>query len=68
MERKLRQILKFAEVKDEREKQEKDIWELEKFEFRIRKNTIKNVKTLNFTDIFQPDIREEVKESCFMRK
>ena len=55
-------------MKDEREKQEKDIWELEKFEFRIRKNTIKNVKTLNFTDIFQPDIREEVKESCFMRK
>ena len=63
LERKLRQILKFAEVKDEREEQEKDIWELEKFEFPIRRNPIKNVKTLNFTDILQPDIREEVKKN-----
>lgn len=66
LERKLRQILKFAEVKDEREEQEKDIWELEKFEFPIRRNPIKNVKTLNFTDILQPDIREEVKRTIFL--
>ena len=66
LERKLRQILKFAEVKDEREEQEKDIWELEKFEFPIRRNPIKNVKTLNFTDILQPDIREEVKRVIFL--
>lgn len=44
----------------------KDIWELEKFEFPIRRNPIKNVKTLNFTDILQPDIREEVKRTIFL--
>lgn len=66
LEKKLRQILKFAEVEDKRDEQEKDIWDLEKFEFPIRKNPIKNTKTLSFKDISQPDIREEVKRAVFL--
>ena len=39
---------------------------MEKFEFPIRKNPIKNTKTLSFKDISQPDIREEVKRAVFL--
>ena len=66
LERKLRQILKFAEAEDERDEQEKDIWNLDKFEFPINRNPIKNAKTINFTKISQSDIREEVKRAVFL--
>lgn len=66
LERKLRQILKFAEAEDERDEQEKDIWNLDKFEFPINRNPIKNTKTINFTKISQSDIREEIKRACIL--
>lgn len=66
IEKHMKKILRFAKSDDEREEQEKDIWELYKFEFSMRINPIKNVKTLNFTKIPQPDIRDEVKKVIYM--
>lgn len=62
----MKKILRFAKRDDNREEQEKDIWELSHFDFPIRYNPIKNVKTLNFTKIPQLDIREEVKKTVYM--
>ena len=42
------------------------MWELEKFEFPLRSNPIKNVKTINFKGISQITIRKEVKTVIFM--
>ena len=46
--------------------QERDVWELDKFEFPLRSNPIKNVKTINFKGISQITIRKEVKTVIFM--
>lgn len=66
IEKHLKKLLRFAKSYDGKEEQEKDIWELHKFDFPMRINPIKNVKTLNFTKIPQRDIRKEVKEVIFM--
>lgn len=65
IEKHLLKLLKFAEV-DEREEQEKDIWEISKFDFPLKKNPIKNVETINFTQIPQLDIRKEVKKVAYI--
>ena len=62
----MKKFLKFLEEEDDRDEQEKDIWTLKNFDFPIHGNPIKNVETLNFTGIVQPDIREEVKKVIFM--
>lgn len=62
----MKKILQFAKTDDVQEEQEKDVWELCKFDFPMRVNPIKNVETLNFTKIPQPDIREEVKKAIYM--
>lgn len=62
----MKKILQFAKADDVREEQDKDVWELCKFDFPMRINPIKNVGTLNFTKIPQPDIREEVKKAIYM--
>ena len=41
------------------------MWELDKFEFPLRSNPIKNVKTINFKGISQITIRKEVKTVSF---
>lgn len=45
---------------------EKDIWELEKLPIEIKNNPIKKVKTLNFTNIRQPDMRNEIKKGIYL--
>lgn len=59
-------LLKFSQDTGELEETEKDIWELEKLDIDIRWNPIKNFKNLNFTKIYQLDIREEVKKAIYM--
>lgn len=62
----MKKILQFAKEGDKREEQEKNIWQLSKFDFPILDNPIKKIGTLNFTKIPQPDIREEVKKVVYM--
>lgn len=58
-------LLKFCKDAGGRKETEKDVWELDKLDLAIRRNPIKNFKTLNFTKIYQPDIREEVKKAVY---
>ena len=62
----MKKILKFAKEDDDRDEQEKDVWNLKNFDFPIQSNPILNMETINFTKITQPDIREEVKKVVFM--
>lgn len=61
-----RKVLRYLEPEDLRDEIEKDVWDLNKLDIEIRKNPIYNVKTLNFSKIYQPDIREECKKAIFM--
>lgn len=45
---------------------EKDIWRLEKLDIPYKDNLIKSSKTVNFTRIFQTEIREEVKKGIYL--
>lgn len=59
-------LLKFSKNADGREETEKDVWELDRLSLNIRRNPTKNFKTLNFTKIYQPDIRDEVKKAVYV--
>lgn len=59
-------LLKFSQDTGELEETGKDIWELEKLDINIRWNPVTNFRALNFTKIYQLDIREEVKKAIFM--
>ena len=61
-----RNILKFLEPEDLRDEIEKDVWELKNLDIKIRFNPIYNVETLDFRNIYQPDIREECKKAVYM--
>ena len=63
----LKNLLRFLKPEDERPEIEKDIWKLEKLDINVRYNEIKTFKTLNFTKIYQPDIREELKKSIYFQ-
>lgn len=45
---------------------EKDIWELDRLDIMVRANPIKNYRTVNFTKISQPGIREELKKGIYL--
>lgn len=62
----LQWMLEFIQPQDTRDEIEKDIWELERLDIHIQYNLIKNHKTLNFTKIYQPDIRDEVKKAVYL--
>ncbi len=59
-------FLKYLEPEDPRDEREKDIWEIDKLDIKIRKNPIYNMKTLNFRQISQPDLREEIKKAIYL--
>lgn len=59
-------ILSYLEPEDNRPEQKKDVWQLEKLNIPIRFNPIKSCKTLIFTKIIQPEIREEVKKGIYL--
>ena len=62
----LKKLYQFLEPADNRKEQEKDIWDIKKLGIDLRVNPIRNVKTINFLPIIQPQIREEVKTVIFM--
>lgn len=62
----MKKILRYSQKDGECLEQERDVWELDKFEFPLRSNPIKNVKTINFKGISQITIRKEVKTVIFM--
>lgn len=62
----LERVLKYLAPADNRPEHEKDIWELDKLNIPVRYNPIKNYKTLNFTKIQQPQIREELKKGIYI--
>ena len=57
-----RKIYYFVQAQDTREEIEKDIWDLSRIGVLCKANPIKNFETLNFTEIIQPDIKEETKK------
>lgn len=59
-------VLEYFKPEDPRSEQEKDVWELEKLDIQIRNNPIKPTHTLNFTRIFQKDIRNELKKGIYL--
>ena len=60
--RKVLSDIGYSSEGDERDEIEKDIWKLENLDIAYKKNPIKNVQTLNFTEIIQDDLREETKK------
>lgn len=60
-----RKIYYFTEAKDTRLEMEKDVWDLSKIGVSFNPNMIKNFKSLNFSGIIQPAIKEETKKSIF---
>lgn len=62
----MKKILRYSQKDEEYLEQDRDVWELDKFEFPLRSNPIKNVKTINFKGINQITIRKEVKTVIFM--
>lgn len=62
----MKKILRYSQKDGGCLEQERDVWELDKFEFPLRSNPIKNVKTINFKGISQITIRKEVKTVIFM--
>lgn len=66
MVRYLKRIFEFARIDDETPENEKDVWDLSKFDFSIRTNPIKGIGKISFKHIPQQDMREEVKKAVFM--
>ena len=61
----LRNVLKFIQPEDIREETEKDIWHLEALDIELQGTPTYHVKTINFSKISQPDIREETKKAIY---
>ena len=62
----MKKILEYSQKNDECLEQDRDIWRLDNFDFPLRANPIRNVKTINFKPISQEAIRKEVKAAIFM--
>lgn len=62
----MKKILEYSQKNEECSEQDRDIWRLDKFDFPLRTNPIRNVKTINFKPISQGVIRKEVKAAIFM--
>ena len=62
----MERLLDFLEPEDAGDEREKDVWELEKLGIPFHENLIKSYKTLNFTKIIQPGIREETKKGAYL--
>ncbi|WP_287714604.1 tyrosine-type recombinase/integrase [Blautia sp.] len=60
-----RKIYYFTQQEQEQDEIEKDVWDLNKIDINYKKNPIKNFQTINFTEIIQPDLREETKKAVY---
>lgn len=59
-------LLDYLEPEDTRPEKEKDIWVLDKLDIPYRENLVQNYRTLNFTKILQPELREETKKGIYL--
>lgn len=67
----LLRMLDFTYADMWKDETEKDVWELDNLSIEIKNNPIKKYKTLNFTNIRQPDMKNEIKKEfiyCFKGK
>ena len=62
----LKKLLQFLSPEEERPEEEKDIWQLDRFEFSIRRNPIDPIRSLRFEKIRQERIKSEVKQACYI--
>ena len=62
----LKKLLQFLRPEEERPEEEKDIWQLDRFEFSIRRNPIDPIRSLRFEKIRQERIKSEVKQACYI--
>ena len=62
----MKKVLEFA-AQDMEDEQARDIWRLEKLNFPMRINPIKEAKKLNFKKISQLDIRDETKKAVYVQ-
>lgn len=58
----MKKILRYSQKDGGCLEQERDVWELDKFEFPLRSNPIKNVKTINFKGISQITTEKKLKQ------
>lgn len=61
----LTNLLVFTKEETETNELDKDIWRLDRLPVTVRTNPIRNVETVNFTKILQPDMRTEVKKAIY---
>lgn len=61
----LERVLNFLELDNGQDEADKDIWDLSKLGIEIRLDLIRTCRTINFTKILQPDIRQELKKAIF---
>lgn len=61
----VRHLVRFFQPEDNRAEKEKDIWELDRLGIPVTGNPIHNVRTINFTRIYQQTFREEIKEALY---
>ena len=62
----LKKLLQFLRPEEERPEEEKDIWQLDRFEFSIRRNPIDPIRSLRFEKIRQERMKSEVKQACYI--
>ena len=62
----LKKLLQFLRPEEERPEEEKDIWQLDCFEFSIHRNPIDPIRSLRFGKIRQERIKSEVKQACYI--
>lgn len=62
----MERLLQFQSSKQSIPERKKDVWELKKLNIQIKENLIRNYEIVNFTKIWQPQIREEVKERTYL--
>lgn len=62
----LKSVLEFYQPQCIRPEQEKDVWELDKLDIEFRHNPIKYSRTLDFTKVIQPVIRDELKKGIYL--
>lgn len=61
----IERVLNYLDLDNGQEETDKDIWDLGKLDIDIRADLTRPCRTINFTKILQPDIRQETKKAIF---
>ena len=60
-------LLEDVQPEDVRDEVLKDIWELDKLNIELKTTPTKNYRTIRFTEIYQADIKEELKKAIYVQ-